>query len=177
MLSIDWPSSGSTVRAPVIGRLALTCATTPASVDGPLRTVVRGEQGDGLLVGGAIGAAGAAWTQAGTTSRQATAAAGEPHPVKPVGVLGVRGLRGATRLAAAAHALERSFSVLAGVASVKVTRALTVRIPLPSLTTRLERRPGAGRDDVRCRPRRRRGGSSAPVTTARKERSTQRVMP
>jgi hypothetical protein len=39
VLSMDWPSSGRTVRTPVIGRLAGTCATTLASGAGPSRTV------------------------------------------------------------------------------------------------------------------------------------------
>ena len=96
--------------------------------------------------------------------------------MKPVGVLGVRGRRGAMRLAAAAHALERIFSVLAGVASVKVTRALTVRIPLPSLTTASNGarvRVAITRVPTEKTTRR----IITPVTTARKERSTQRVIP
>jgi hypothetical protein len=96
--------------------------------------------------------------------------------VKPVGVLGVRGLRGATRLAAAAHALERSFSVLAGVASEKVTRAVTVRMPPPSGTSAsngaLLRVAMTWLPTEKTTRR-----MSRPVTTARNERSTQRLVP
>ena len=110
---------------------------------------VRGEQRDGLLVGGDVRPRPAPpGRRRARPAGSAKAARGEPHPVKPVGVLGVRGLRGATRLAAAAHALERSFSVLAGVASVKVTRAVTRADAAAVLDQRLERRPGARRDDV-----------------------------
>ena len=75
VLSIDWPSSGRTVRAPVIGRLAGTCATTLASGAGPSRTVAAASRATVSWWAATAATAGAAWTQAGTTSRQPTRAA------------------------------------------------------------------------------------------------------
>lgn len=76
VLSIDWPSSGSTVRAPVMGRLAGTCATTLASGAGPSRTVAAASSATvswwAATCGVTAAAAGAAWMQAGATSRQPT---------------------------------------------------------------------------------------------------------
>ena len=124
------------MRAPVIGRLALTCATTPASVDGPARTV-RGRAGR-RSPGGGDGRPGAppGRRPARPAGSRPGAAAASLIRVKPVGVLGVRGRarRDAARRRGAGPGAASSAS-WPGVASVKVTRAVTVRMPPPSLTS------------------------------------------